>query len=129
MGKAVEVSASLLGGARGRRASRLPLGAGLGSCSRALVAAAAASASFSSMGWEWARGREGLSAQHCKDDFVAASAGVGGGRESIVDKGPQGPLLWEAEGKGGEASLREGLHPFSGGLPVPAFRPVTVGAD
>lgn len=46
VGKAVEVSASLLGGARGRRASRLPLGAGLGSCSRALVAAAAASASF-----------------------------------------------------------------------------------
>lgn len=84
---------------------------------------------LSSMGWEWARGREGLSAQHCKDDFVAASAGVGGGRESIVDKGTQGPLLWEAEGKGGEASLREGLHPFSGGFPVPAFRPVTVGAD
>lgn len=46
VGKAVEVSASLLGGARGPRAFRLPLGAGLGSCSRALGAAAAASASF-----------------------------------------------------------------------------------
>lgn len=81
------------------------------------------------MGWEWARGREGLSAKHCRDDFVTTSAGVGGGRESVLDKGPQGPLRWEAGGKGGEASLREGLHSFSGGLPIPAFRPVTVGAD
>lgn len=47
VGKAVEVSASLLGGARGRRAPRLPRGAGAGSRFRALGAAASIAAAFS----------------------------------------------------------------------------------
>lgn len=58
VGKAVEVSALQVGGARGRRVPCLQRGDRLGSCSCALGASTATAASC--MGWWWARGREGL---------------------------------------------------------------------
>lgn len=102
-GKAVEVSAALLGGARGRRALRLPPGAGLGSRSRALELQPLQCPLFLGLGWWWGRGQDeglGLSAPHYRNDLVAAAAGIDEGRKSVADlrKGPQGALPWEAGG-------------------------------
>lgn len=79
-----------------------------------------------------ARGRPRLlSALRCGGDLVAVPAGVGGGRESVVDlrKGSQGALRWEVERERGEANPREVFAPF---LEVSLFRlasPLTVVAD
>lgn len=79
-----------------------------------------------------ARGRPRLlSALRCRGDLVAVPAGVGGGRESVVDlrKGSQGALRWEVEGERGEANPREVFAPFLEVSLFPLASPLTVVAD
>lgn len=116
VGKAVEVSASLLGGAGGPLelfACRPKLISDL-----AFVRWVAAAASFASTGSERTRGRgEGRSpcSLRCRDDLVAAAVGVSRGCESVVDlrKGPQGSSSGEAGEERVEASALSGARLLS----------------
>lgn len=127
------------GGARGegRGGERVAAGRGAGPKGASLAAGSWSRSSlphaggcgldsgrFFRAGRQWARGPEASAppcALRCRGDLVAAPAGVGGGRQSVVGlrKGSQGALPWEMGGERGEASPREVFAPF---LEVSPFR-------